>query len=228
MSNLHFIGGEKGGVGKSLVSRILAQYCIDRGLPFIGFDSDKSHGALTRFYTDYAAPVVVDDFKSLDRIVETAAESPDERVIVDLAAQTHQPLVRWLEDSGVLDLCGDLGLTLTYWHVMDAGRDSVDLLKRLLDQFGARLNLVMVLNALRGDQFTILAESGQRERAEQLGARVITLGHLSDATMQKIDARSTSFWAAVNHTEGDLGLLERQRVKVWLNRAYEQIASVAP
>jgi len=228
MSNLHFIGGEKGGVGKSLVSRILAQYCIDRGLPFIGFDSDKSHGALTRFYTDYAAPVVVDDFKSLDRIVETAAASPEERVIVDLAAQTHHPLVRWLEDSGVLDLCGDLGLTLTYWHVMDAGRDSVDLLKRLLDQFGARLNLVVVLNAIRGDQFTILNESGQRQRAEQLGARVITLGHLSDATMQKIDDRSTSFWAAVNHTEGNLGLLERQRVKVWLNRAYEQIASVAP
>ena len=228
MSNLHFIGGEKGGVGKSLVSRILAQYCIDRGLPFIGFDSDKSHGALTRFYTDYAAPVLVEDFRSLDRIVETAAESPDQRVIVDLAAQTHQPLVRWLEDSGVLDLCGDLGLTLTYWHVMDAGRDSVDLLRRLLDQFGARLNLVIVLNALRGDQFTILAESGQRERAEQLGARVIALGHLSDATMQKIDARSTSFWAAVNHTEGNLGLLERQRVKVWLNRAYEQIAAVAP
>jgi hypothetical protein len=228
MSNLHFIGGEKGGVGKSLVARVLAQYCIDRGLPFIGFDSDKSHGALTRFYADYASPVVVDDFKSLDRIVETAAESPDERVIVDLAAQTHAPLTQWLEDSGVLDLCGELGLTLTYWHVMDAGRDSVDLLKRLLDQFGARLNLVLVLNALRGDRFDILAASGQRERAEQLGARVITLGHLSDTTMQKIDARSTSFWAAVNHTEGNLGLLERQRVKVWLNRAYEQIASVAP
>jgi len=228
MSNLHFIGGEKGGVGKSLVARVLAQYYIDRGLPFIGFDSDKSHGALTRFYTDYAAPVVVDDFKSLDRIVETAVAQPDERIIVDLAAQTHHPLVRWLEDSGVLDLCGELGLSLTYWHVMDAGRDSVDLLKRLLDQFGARLNLVLVLNALRGDRFDILGASGERERAERLGARVITLGHLPDATMQKIDARSTSFWAAVNHTEGTLGLLERQRVKVWLNRAYEQIGSVDP
>jgi len=228
MSKLHFIGGEKGGVGKSLVARVLAQYYIDRGLPFIGFDSDKSHGALTRFYTDYAAPVVVDDFKSLDRIVETAVAQPDERIIVDLAAQTHHPLVRWLEDSGVLDLCGELGLSLTYWHVMDAGRDSVDLLKRLLDQFGARLNLVLVLNALRGDRFDILGASGERERAEQLGARVITLGHLPDATMQKIDARSTSFWAAVNHTEGNLGLLERQRVKVWLNRAYEQIGSVDP
>lgn len=223
MSNLHFIGGEKGGVGKSLVARILAQYCIDREFPFIGFDSDKSHGALTRFYAGYAAPVLVDDFKSLDRIVETAAENPDQRIIVDLAAQTHHALVRWLEDSGVLDICGGIGITLTYWHVMDAGRDSVDLLKRLLDVFGARLNLVLVLNAIRGDRFDILAESGERERAEQLGARVMALGHLPDATMQKIDARSTSFWAAVNHAEGNLGLLERQRVKVWLNRAYDQL-----
>jgi hypothetical protein len=229
MSNLHFIGGEKGGVGKSLVARILAQYCIDRDLPFIGFDTDRSHGALTRFYTDYAAPVLVDDFKSLDRMVETAAENPDQRIIIDLAAQTHLPLVRWLEDSGVLDLTRELGIRLVYWHVMDAGRDSVDLLARLLDQFGGRLDLVLVLNALRGDDFDILEASGQRERAEGLGARVLTIGHLSDATMQKIDARSTSFWAAVNQGEqvnSGLGLLERQRVKVWLGRAYDQIAQV--
>src|SRR5687767_1308445 len=29
MANIHLIGGEKGGVGKSLVSRLLAQYFID-------------------------------------------------------------------------------------------------------------------------------------------------------------------------------------------------------
>ena len=58
MTRLHFIGGEKGGVGKSVVARILAQYFIDRQRPFIGFDTDKSHGSLLRFYTDYAAPVV--------------------------------------------------------------------------------------------------------------------------------------------------------------------------
>ena len=40
MSKLHFIGGEKGGVGKSLVARVLAQYLIDRELPFLGFDTE--------------------------------------------------------------------------------------------------------------------------------------------------------------------------------------------
>ena len=35
-SAIHLIGGEKGGVGKSLVSRLLAQHFIDRGIAFTG------------------------------------------------------------------------------------------------------------------------------------------------------------------------------------------------
>jgi hypothetical protein len=45
----------------------------------------------------------------------------------------------------------------------------------------------------------------------------------------KIDAGSTSFWAAKNKSETEvkgLGLLERQRVKVWLRNAYEQLDTV--
>ncbi|HRP28004.1 MAG TPA: mobilization protein, partial [Burkholderiaceae bacterium] len=36
-SKIHLIGGEKGGVGKSMLSRVLAQYFIDNELPFVGF-----------------------------------------------------------------------------------------------------------------------------------------------------------------------------------------------
>ena len=46
MSSIHFIGGEKGGVGKSLFARVLAQYLIDHELPLAAFDSDQSHLSL--------------------------------------------------------------------------------------------------------------------------------------------------------------------------------------
>jgi hypothetical protein len=227
-SCLHLIGGEKGGVGKSLVSRVLAQYFIDRQLPFKGFDTDKSHGALLRFYTEYASPVVIDRYEALDQVVEIAAQS-HERVLVDLAAQTHGFLVQWIEDSGLLDLANEMNVSLVYWHVMDAGRDSVDLLRKLLDRFGSRLRIILVLNELRGDQFEILKASGERERAEQLGASIITIRKLQDATMQKIDHHSSSFWAATqsgDKTHG-LGMLERQRVKVWISKVYEQLDTLA-
>lgn len=226
MSKLHFIGGEKGGVGKSLVARILAQYLIDHETSFLGFDTDQSHGALLRFYGDYAAPIAIDRYESLDRIVEAAVAEPERRILVDLAAQTQPFLMRWMEDSELLDLCPEMGMELTYWHVMDSGQDAVDLLGKLLDRFGEKLPLVLVLNEVRGDRFELLQASGLRVRAESLGARIMSLRHLQDSAMQKIDGHSSSFWAAINNTDKSqhsLGLLERQRVKNWLNRAYQEI-----
>ena len=226
MANIHFIGGEKGGVGKSLVSRLLAQYLIDRELPFLGFDTDRSHGALLRFYAGYASPVLVDRYEALDSIIEAAIEQPERRLLVDLAAQTHDPLVKWMDESGVLEMAGDSGFSITYWHVMDSGRDSVDLLKKLLDRFGARLGYVLVRNQMRGDDFSLLERSGEQGRAEALGARTVSIKHLSDAIIQKIDASSSSFWAAQHDTEKSrtgLGLMDRQRLKMWLRDANQQI-----
>ena len=108
MANIHFIGGEKGGVGKSLVARVLAQYLIDHDQAFIGFDTDRSHGALMRFYEGFASPVLVDRYEALDAIMEAAVAHPERRVLVDLAAQTHEPLVRWMDESGVLNLADEL------------------------------------------------------------------------------------------------------------------------
>lgn len=229
MSVIHFIGGEKGGVGKSLVARILAQYFIDESIPFVGFDTDRSHGALLRFYSDFTVPAVLDRHDSLDPIIERALENPEQRVLVDLAAQTQQALGQWLDDTDAVGLAAEHGLTLTWWHVMDAGRDSVDLLRQWLDQFGGRIKLVIVLNEIRGDRFDILDASGELERAETLGASVVTLRRLPDATMQKVDRQSASFWAAVNHQDGAgaaLGLLDRQRVKIWLHRVYGELAKI--
>ena len=129
MAHIHFIGGEKGGVGKSLVARILARYLIDHKRGFLGFDTDCSHGALMRFYAGYASPVVVDSYESLDAIVEAAVAEPSRNILVDLAAQTQDALTKWMDESGLIELSSEMGLGLTYWHVMDSGRDSVDLLK---------------------------------------------------------------------------------------------------
>ena len=67
---IHFIGGEKGGVGKSMVARLLSQYCLDRQVPHHGFDADSSHGTLSRYYGDYTSALNLDDYASIDQVVE--------------------------------------------------------------------------------------------------------------------------------------------------------------
>ena len=229
MAHIHFIGGEKGGVGKSLTARVLAQYMIDKEIPFLGFDTDRSHGALMRFYAGYASPVVMDSVEALDVIVEAAAEAPDRRILVDLAAQTHDPLVKWMEDTGVVELAAEMGMPIYYWHVMDSGKDSVDLLAKLLDRFGSSLQYVLVRNQVRGNDFSVLEQSGQHARALDASAKIVTLKKLHDGVIQKIDAGSSSFWKARTAQVADgggLGLMDRQRVKMWLRDVYTELDSV--
>ena len=233
MSHIHFIGGEKGGVGKSLLARVLAQHFIDRSLPFIGFDTDRSHGALLRYYGDYAAALPLDAHDSLDPVIEAATAEPGRRVLVDLAAQTQGPLLRWLDEASVPALAAELGLKMTYWHVMDAGRDSADLLARWLDGapvgvqgVNTGLPLVMVLNEVRGDGFEQLEASGLVPRAQALGARSVRLRKLPDTLLQTVDARGQSFWAATQAASSGLGLLDRQRLKLWLQRTQAELATL--
>ncbi|MBS0445446.1 MAG: mobilization protein [Proteobacteria bacterium] len=230
MAHIHLIGGEKGGVGKSLMARVLAQYMIDKEIPFIGFDTDRSHGALMRFYAGYASPVLVDRYEALDAIVEAAVEQPSRRILVDLAAQTHDPLVRWMDDGGVISLADEMAIGVTYWHVMDTGKDSVDLLRKLLDRFGTGMHYVLVRNQVRGNDFHVLEQSGEQARAQQqFGAKVITLKKLHDGVINKIDAESSSFWKAKTAQDAPgvgLGLMDRQRIKMWLRDAYREIDEI--
>jgi hypothetical protein len=135
-------------------------------------------------------------------------------------------LAQWIDESGVLELAKELDIKVSYWNVMDSGKDCVDLLNKLLDKFRTRINYVLVQNQLRDEKFTILESSGVKERALAFDAKVMTLKRLHAPVMTKIDSNSYSFWAAKNKdTESlnALGLLERQRVKIWLNHAYKEI-----
>ena len=226
MATLNLIGGEKGGVGKSVAARVLAQYFIDRGQPFTGFDTDRSHTSFTRFYADYAAPVVVDTYEGLDLIAGEFEETPSvgvqRSVIVDLAAQTAAPLARWMRDSDVLALLSSMGVTVNFWHIADAGKDSVDLLDRLINTYGPGPNYFVVKNEGRGSDFSLLDRSPALKKALALGGQVVSLGQLHEGSMRKIDRRNASFWAAIHNSEGPdaLGMLERQRVKTWLRHTY--------
>lgn len=229
MGTLNFIGGEKGGVGKSVVSRVLAQYFIDQERTFTGFDTDRSHVSFRRFYADYASRVVVDSYEGLDLIVSGFEDNPAQSVIVDLAAQTAAPLSRWVKDSDLIALLQELGVSVNFWHVADAGKDSVDLLQRLIDTYGDLANYIVVKNMGRGSDFSLLEDSPELNYALGIGARVITLNQLHEASMRKIDRQNASFWAAINNKSGPdaLGMLERQRVKTWLKSTYAALGELA-
>ncbi len=228
MSTIHFIGGEKGGVGKSVVARLLAQYCIDRSLPFVAVDADVSHGALVRYYAEYATPVDLEKFESADEIIGLAT-AEDRRVIVDLPAQSERALSKWMEESGVLDLARASGVNVVFWHVMGDGKESITTLERLFARHGSNASYFVVKNLGRGKDFSLFEQSTARSTGDALGAKVIHLPELYGPAMQKIDRFDASFWAAVNNPalgDGAFTRMDRQRIHVWIQESFKQVASL--
>ncbi len=219
MSSIHFIGGEKGGVGKSVFSRLLSQYFLDTAQTYLGLDADQSHNTLARFYPEFTRPIVLDSFESTDQIMESALEE-ELQIVVDLPAQSERFLERWLEESGVLELCEETDTRFYYWYVVDDGVDSARLLQRFLTRYSSIMQCVVVKNQGCGKNFQAVDALIQGNASP---VTTITLPGLHAETMHRIDDLSFSFWAAQNLKDDGaehLSLMERQRARVWLKKAY--------
>lgn len=229
MNTIHFIGGEKGGVGKSVFARILSQYFIDNNQDYIGLDADRSHATLTRSYKEFTKAIDLDKFESADSIMELALEE-EKQILIDLPAQSERFLDRWLEENDVIGMAEEMDVTIFYWYLVDDGNDSSMLLEKFLSKYNEVLNCVVVKNAGRGSDFAsvdkIMSEKSDANwnRVEQM-----TLPLLHASTMHHIDKLNFSFWGAANVKENDtehLSLMERQRTKVWIRKSYGQIEKV--
>jgi hypothetical protein len=226
---IHFVGGEKGGIGKSVFARLLSQYLIDASLPFVALDADSSHATLTRYYQEFTQAIDLDRFESTDLIMEQALES-DRHVLVDLPAQSERFLDRWIEENDVLGLCGEMGVDLVYWYLVDDGGDSAALLNRFANKYGSLLNCAVIKNRGCGSDFSqIDAWFAQLSEEARERIRQVELPALHGPTMLRIDRYSFSYWAAANLKEAHadhLGLMERQRTKVWMKKGYGMIEGV--
>ena len=228
MSVIHFVGGEKGGVGKSVVSRLMSQYCLERSLDFVGFDADQSHSTLTRFYPEFTRAMNLDIFESTDQIMECALEA-DQQVIIDLPAQSERFLDRWMDENGVLEMCDEMDVNIVYWYVVDDGVDSAGLVTNFLSKYQDQLLFVGVKNEGRGKNFSAVDTAFSKYALTYNTLQQATLPRLHKETMQKIDQLSFSFWGAEN-IKGrglqHLSLMERQRTRVWLKKSYQMLDTI--
>jgi hypothetical protein len=226
MSAIDFIGGETGGVGKSVVARLVVQYAIDRGIPFSAVAADGPEGALRRHYRDHTRVVDLSRFESADEIMMLATE-PDRRVVVDLPAQSERLLMRWILEAGVLAMARERGVDVDFWHVLDDGKGSLITLDRMLGRLGDSVRWRIVKNHGRGKDFTLFDRSPTRAAALALGARILDVPRLHAATMAKIDRVGAGFWAAVHDPAVGADTftpMDRQRIKLWLQAAHDQFA----
>lgn len=111
------VGADKGGVGKTTVTRIVLDLLRNEGLEYRAFDAETPKGNLKRFFPD--AEVV--DLEHSDGQMAVFDNLTGSKItVIDLAARQLSPTLKLLGEIGMLEAVRDGKLDVIVLHVMGA------------------------------------------------------------------------------------------------------------
>ncbi len=227
--NINFALNPKGGVGKSFYLRALIQYYLDRGQDFIAFDCDRNNPDIYRCYkgvTTVKLAIFSEAQKYEDSANAIFNTALNHTTLVNLPAQVHEPLRKWIFDNELLEAGQETGVGFHFWYVTDSGYDSLKLLRKTLQLYQHHVTYTVVKNYGRATDFDALDnDESLQSLLEQYDVQTISFPCFIGSSLRNtIDAESLSFGEALHH-EG-FGVIDKQRIRKFLRETYSEIDRV--
>src|SRR5262245_12721334 len=120
------VGADKGGVGKTTVSRTLLDYFSAHNVPTRAFDTEAPRGTLKRFHPDITDVVDVTSVSDQMLIFDTIGTADAKVTVIDVRAGLLSPTLRALRDIGFLDAAKKGQLTFAVFHILGPSIASLD------------------------------------------------------------------------------------------------------
>jgi len=119
------VGADKGGVGKTTVSRTLLDYFSANNVPTRAFDTESPRGTLKRFHPEITEIVDMTTTADQMKIFDTLNAGPSVTVI-DVRAGLLSPALASLRDIGFLDAARSGQITFAVFHILGPSIASLD------------------------------------------------------------------------------------------------------
>ncbi len=194
---IYWVGGSKGGVGKSMMTLATIDYLLERGEKVILVECDTSNPDVWKAYREQIDTELVDldEADGWIHFVNVCDRSREEVVVVNTAARNNLAVTKYGQtlDSSLEELGSRL---VTLW-VINRQRDSLGLLKQFMEAI-PRAEVHVVRNGYFGTEqkFELYNGSKVRESVESRGGRSITLPDLADRVADDIYVKRLSIGEA--------------------------------
>jgi hypothetical protein len=223
VADIHLFGGEKGGVGKSLVCRAAVQYHLDNDLDVSVFDTDRSNPDVRRIYGTAAkcrVAVFSEGEKYEDKANQIYNAALKKRVLCNLPAQVMIPVRNWFENNELLEIAAEDKVSFYQWFVSDGGYDSLNLLGKSLEVFGPSVKHIVVKNNGKTDDWEAFEQDDNLQAllSEHKAVVVDFPKFIGSVERNRIDGENMTFAKA--REDKKFGSISRQRVKKFLREAY--------
>jgi hypothetical protein len=210
--DVHFTMQGKGGVGKSFVAWVLAQWYLEQGKPVAAFDTDPLNVTFSAFDAFRAQHMTILDedqvnVDGMDDLIERIIGA-DTVSVVDNGASSFLPIARYLMSNDIASVLADHGRRLVVHTVVVGGQSALDTLAgmvAILSQFPPEVPVVVWVNehtaAYDADGLSFEETKAYRDHKERI-AGVIRLPHENPLThgrdVRTMMARHLTFAEAIN------------------------------
>jgi hypothetical protein len=237
---LVFVGGSKGGPGKSTVARGLVDVLAERGIQFTAIDSDTENGQLYRHYgkrlgvqrldlTD--RETMVDFLKDLAEKDATPAslallaQPPERLIIVDLPSGAEGKFRTFEDEFGLILVLDQIGWDVTFINVLSPIKDCTNALRLLLQlaKGHANAHTIAIQNLHFGEdrKFETFNDSDTKKLLKQKGL-LLSIPGLNPGTYNQIDKQDLGFREA-SASDSPLFFVDRGYVFRWLEKLEKQL-----
>ena len=233
---IHLTLQGKGGVGKSLVASVLAQYLKDAGRDVRCIDTDP----VNRTFAQYSA-LGADrlqlrdehnriDQRSFDSLMERFLVEDGATFVVDNGASTFLPLWHYLLENNALDYLRDHGRTIYVHTVISGGQALIDTLNGFheLAQTSRDRNIVVWVNEYFGrveaDGKKLSEMAAFRDNAEKVCGAVVFAKRNQDTfgrDLEDMISAKLTFNEAI--AQSKLPIMAKQRLKVVQRDLFDQL-----
>ena len=240
-NTVHFILQGKGGIGKTLVSTILAQWLAGKDsdeFPLRCYDTDQENATFSRYKAMAVkhVPVMTDsrniDPKRFDALMIDLLEQ-EGNCVVDNGANTFSPLMGYLLENDCFDLLKESGRTV-YIHTIVGGGDTLHDTAMGFVSTAKSTDVPLVLwenehfgllQSATGKQFHDSATYA--EHAGRVVGRVVLTQRNADTFGADIKKMNIARLTAEEVRASDkFNVMEKQRIKVVFRDLFEQLDKV--
>ena len=235
-STVHLTLQGKGGVGKSLIASVLAQYFREHGRDVRCIDTDPVNRTLAQYSALGADRLNLRDEhnridqRSFDTLMERFLSEDGATFVVDNGASTFLPLWHYLLENNALDYLRQQGRRVYVHTVITGGQALIDTLNGFneLAQTTQGRNIVVWVNEYfgrveaDGKKFSEMA--AYRDNADKVCGAVIFTKRNQDTFGRDVEdmvSAKLTFQEAITTVSGTI--MAKQRLKVVQRDLYEQL-----
>ena len=236
-AGIHLSLQGKGGVGKSLVASILAQYFRSSGRAIQCIDTDPVNRTFSQYSGLEASRLELMrdgsiDIRGFDRLMERLL-TEDGIFIIDNGASTFIPLWSYIVENQVIDILKDAGKRLYVHTVITGGQALLDTVNgfRSLAQSTTDQNVIVWINEYFGrverDGKTFSDMAAYTENAGKVLGSVHIPKRNPDTfgrDVEDVISRKLTFEEAI--TNGTFSIMTKQRLKVVQRDLFEQLSAL--